>query len=82
MVWSLFSPFCDRSCVMSKWQILIKKKKAKQSNLGDRMIKQLLNSVRLPQNIVICQCLSDHLRLRQIIDLLANANHDILLNLV
>ena len=36
------------------------------------MIKQLLNSVRLLQNIVICQCLSDHLRLRQIIDLLAN----------
>ena len=36
------------------------------------MMKQLLNSIRLPQNIVICQCLADHLRLRQMIDLLAN----------
>ena len=46
------------------------------------MMKQLLNSIRLPQNIVICQCLADHLRLRQMIDLLANEKTIFLLNLV
>ena len=53
-----------------------------QPKLDDRMIKQLLNSVPLPQNIVICQCSADYLRLRQMIYLLANDEHDILLNLV
>ena len=53
-----------------------------QSKLDDRMIRQLLNSVRLQQNIVICQCLADCLRLRQMIYLLAKYEHDILLNLV
>ena len=46
------------------------------------MIKQLLNSVRLPQNIVIFQCSADYLRLRKMIYLFANDEHDILLNLV
>ena len=53
-----------------------------QPKLDVWMIKQLLNSVRLPQNMVICQCLADYLRLRQMIYLLANDKHDILLNFV
>ena len=50
--------------------------------LDDRMIKQLLNSVRLLQNILICQCLAGYLPLLRMIDLLVYYKHDILLNLV
>ena len=78
MVCSWFSPACDLSLRREN----VKMADILQPKLDDRMITQLLNSARLPQNIVICQCPADYLRLRQMIYLLANDDHDILLNLV
>ena len=64
-----FSPFCDRSCVKMK----ASRRYSWKSKLGDRMIKQLLNSViakyyDLPvfRSSIICLIL----RSRQITDLL------------
>jgi len=70
------------SCLRSLLRENVKIADILQPKLDDRMITQLLNSARLPQSIVICQCPADYLRLRQMIYLLANDEHDILLNLV
>ena len=75
----------DRSC-LKKGRLLHFPKIFIKNKLGDRMIKQLLNSVSakycdlpVPRTSIII-CLS--LWLQQIIDQLAQTNHNILLNLV
>ena len=68
-----FSPSCDRSCVKMADRLASRRYSLKKK-LGDRTIKQLLNTViakyrDLSVSCVSIICLS--LRLRQIIDLLA-----------
>ena len=74
----------DRSC-LKKADCFTSQRYSSKNKLGDRMIKQLLNSVRakyrdlpVPRTSIICLSL----RLQQIIDQLAQTNHNILLNLI
>ena len=74
----------DRSC-LKKGICLFSQRYSSKNKLGERMIKQLLNSVSakycdLPVLRTSIICLS--LWLQQIIDQLAQTNHNILLNLV
>ena len=69
-----FSPSCDRSCVEMADRFASRRYSLK-NKLGDRMIKQLLNSViakyrdlSVSRRSIICLSL----RLRQIIDLISS----------
>ena len=68
-----FSPFCDRSYVKMADRFASRRYSLK-NKLGDRMIKQLLNSIIAKyRNLSVSRrsIISLSLRLRQIIDLLA-----------